>query len=158
MNIENRSFGSWVGLIAGAITVVGLTGAGCRTHSSSQPTSRSAPDANGSAPAPTVVTVTGSETVAKLGDVAPDSTHIVVFVIANSRDQVVQIRKVRSDCSCTTVVDPPTKIDPHGTARVTLRYQAPPTVMAYEDRVLVQTDDPDRKLIWLVVQSRTVAP
>jgi hypothetical protein len=154
MSIESKGFSRWVGLIAGAITLAALA-VGCRT-SSSEPATQSAAGAAASA-GPTVVKVTGSEAVAKLGDVAPGSEHLVAFVIDNPRDQVLGIRKIRSDCACTTPVDQPTQVDPHGTARVTLRYQAPPTLMPLEERVLVQTDDPDRKMIWLVIQSRTVA-
>jgi hypothetical protein len=158
MGTGSKAFSRLVGLAAGAIALAGLA-SGCRTSPPAppHPATQSAPGVSAST-APTVVTVTGSETVGKLGDVAPGSVHTVVFVIANPRDQVVQIRKVRADCACTSVVDQPAKIDPHGTARVTLRLEAPQTAMPLEERILVQTDDPDRKTIWLVIQARTVVP
>jgi len=155
--MKSNIIGRLVTLIAGAITLAGLA-AGCKTSSSPEPATQAAPGVTAST-GPTVVKVTGTEAVGKLGDVAAGGERIIVFVIDNPRDQVVQIRKVRSDCACTSVVDQPTQIDPHGSARLTLRFQAPPATAAIpaEERILVQTDDPDRKMIWLVIQARIAA-
>jgi hypothetical protein len=136
--MESNSVRGLVVLLVGGMVLAELSG--CRPESVSPP----------------VVSVTGSEAVCNLGDVAPGSEHAVVFSIENPRDTAVQILKIRTDCACTTLVEQPKQIDPRGSARVTLRFQAPPTLMAYESRLLVQTDDPQRKLIWLVIKSRTV--
>ncbi len=134
-----RHLGTSLSVVTGTIVMACLAG-GCRSQQVT----------------PTTIDVSGSEGVCNLGNVTAGSKHAITFTIRNAADRALQIQKIRSDCACATIVSQPDKVDAHGTGAIEVVYEAPPTPMAYEDRLLVQTDDPSRQNIWLVIKSRTV--
>lgn len=121
--------------------------AGCQGCSAT-PAPQSQAGATESAPA-----VAGNEALVNLGPVAPGSNHVVIFTVANPSDQPLVFKTVRGDCECISAIDPPDRIAPNGTARITVSYTAPKMAIEYMSCLLIATDNPSRRLISLRVKS-----
>ena len=125
-----------------------LTLAGCRGCSPSPPSQGPA------TVDPLVVNVGGGkEAIRDLGPVAPGSRHVVVFVVDNPTDQPLVLRSVRGDCECISADNPPDRIAPQGSVRISAVYVPPKNEPEYESRLIIATDNPNRKVISLRVKS-----
>jgi hypothetical protein len=101
-----------------------------------------------------MVTVRGADGFADLGPVPLGSTHVVTFVIENPSDQAIHFKTVRSECECIKAEAQPAGVEAHGSVRIPVRYKSPQVAKDYESRVIIVTDDPDRRVIALRVASK----
>ncbi len=102
-------------------------------------------------PALPAVEVTGNSAEYDLGFIAPGSIHTAVFILINDSDKPLTIKKVRSECSCMKVLDPPEAIPAGGSIEIKVEVAAPAKSLRYSKRIVIQTDSPERSVIALTV-------
>ncbi len=135
----------------GVVFLACLALAGCRGCTSPGPGGGQAtqPDSAN----PPVVTVSGTDGICDLGQVEPKSRHKVVFIVTNPADRAIRFKTVRPDCECISTQDRPEGVEPGGSVKITADYTAPAGNVNYEARLIIPTDNPDRRMISLRVKS-----
>lgn len=99
--------------------------------------------------------VTGTEARIDLGTIAAGSEHRMAFHVRNEKESPIRIRKITRDCECIRAVNPPETLEP-GDTTIDVVFEAPKVAVPYKTRLVLVTDAPDRRLISLWVNSRTV--
>ena len=102
-------------------------------------------------PALPAVEITGDSGEYDLGYIAPGSVHSAVFKLINPSDKPINIKKVRSECGCMKVIDPPEAIAAGGSAEIKVEVAAPGKSLRYSKRIVIQTDSPERSVIALTI-------
>lgn len=142
------------GVVIAGVAIAGL--AGCDKRNSPA----AAPDgASLSAPAepPRIsLAANAAEAECDLGRVPAEGERHVVFLVENSLDRPVAIQRIRSDCGCLTAVKPPAELAPGVVTPVTLKFVAPNEAIPYLTKIILVTDDPQRRYISLSVRSQIV--
>ncbi len=109
-------------------------------------------------PALPAVEVTDNAAEYDLGYIAPGSIHTAVFKLINTSDKPINIKKVRSECSCMKVLDQPEAIAPGGSVEIKVEVAAPAKSLKYSKRIVIQTDSPERSVIALTVKADVGLP
>ena len=102
-------------------------------------------------PALPAVEVTGNAGEYDLGYIAPGSVHSAVFKLVNTSDKPINIKKVRSECGCMKVIDPPEAIAAGGSVEIKVEVAAPGKSLRYSKRIVIQTDSAERSVIALTI-------
>ena len=130
---------------------------GCSSEPLQSPTNI-APAVPAAPVAPLESKVIGNASLIDLGSVACSSRHIVVFVVENPSDQPLVLKSIRGDCGCISAINPPDRIAARSSVRISVSFMAPKAGMNYESRLLVATDNPNRKVISLRVKCLAIDP
>jgi len=99
-----------------------------------------------------------AEATQDLGFIELGSRHTITFEVQNPYERAILIRKIRSECSCLSVVDAPTEIKPRSFARFRIEYHAFKESGTYSKKVWILTDDPKHPELFLRVVSHTGLP
>ena len=92
------------------------------------------------------------------GFVAPGSRHTVTFALPNHDRSDVRILRVRSECECMTVPNPPSSLATAAETLVTVVLVAPEERTRYDQRILIQTNQKNRELIALRIMADVGQP
>lgn len=92
------------------------------------------------------------------GFVSPSTHHAVEFAVENPSDKPIGITKAISDCTCLSVVDPPTLIEPNSKALIRVLFAAPAENLRYSKKVVLFTSDKSRPVIPLRIEANVGMP
>jgi len=104
------------------------------------------------------VSVSGNKAGHDFGYVKCKDKRAVVFNIPNSSPKPLKLPKVRSECKCMLVPNPPKALAAGGNTPLKVDFIAPDKPMRYSKRVLLQTDSPDRPMVILVIEADVGRP
>lgn len=93
-----------------------------------------------------------NQTQADLKAAIGDKDAKAVFEFKNTGDKPVQITSVQAGCSCTTATDVRGTYQPGATGKVDVAFQFGGRKGLQEKRVIIQTDDPDAKVLTLTLR------
>ena len=105
-----------------------------------------------------VIRVKGSRAEHDFGYVEPESKHSVIFAVENQSKDPVRIRRVRSECKCINVPDPPDVLAAAQTTNVRVDLEAPKEPASYTETVVLETEDPKNPMIVLAIKARVGLP
>jgi len=104
-----------------------------------------------------VIEVNSDRSGHDFGYVLPESRHGVVFHLA-AGGKAVRILGDKSECACMKVAKLPGSIPVSGGLRLPVSFIAPKGNLDYAKRIVLTTDDPDRRVIQLTVKAAVGRP
>jgi hypothetical protein len=146
------ALGIWAGFLAGC-SESEKKGKQDGDHATTSPGTPSAPSVGA------IVAIGGIEGKHELGYMEPGSEHSVLFRIVNPSDKTMAITSIRSDCECIkNMRQMPKSLAPGESAVAEVFFKAPKDKQRYSHRVMVMTDDPNRRIISLRVEADVGVP
>lgn len=107
---------------------------------------------------PLAIDLTEPKLEVDFGYIEPESTHTGRFILSNDSEKHVFIRRIDSECKCTTVDEQPKAIPAGQSVRVPFTFVAPADRTNYAKRVVLYTKDNETKPIVCTLRARIGLP